>query len=106
MTTTAVTPSGGAPSQLIAREIRAELGRKQLTARRFAMRLGVSYMWVTRRLNSGEVPLTFEDVDRIATALEVPPAQFVSAWLPRMDSNHQPAGYSGRRRTGQLPSAA
>lgn len=96
MTTNVVTPSGGAPSQLIAREIRAELGRQQLTARRFAMKLGVSYMWVTRRLNSGEVEMTFEDVDKIAAALGVPATRFISAWLPRMDSNHQPAGYPTR----------
>lgn len=96
MTTSVVAPSGGAPSQLIAREIRAELGRQQLTARRFAMKLGVSYMWVTRRLNSGEVEMTVEDIGRIADALGVSPARFISAWLPRMDSNHQPAGYPRR----------
>lgn len=96
MSTHVVAPSGGAPSQLIAREIRAELGRQQLTARRFAMKLGVSYMWVTRRLNSGEVEMTVEDVQLMSEALGVPPERFVSAWLPRLDSNQKPTGYPTR----------
>lgn len=96
MTTNVVAPSGGAPSRLIATEIRAELGRQQLTARRFAMKLGVSYMWVTRRLNSGEVEITFEDLKRMADALGKPPQQFIGAWLLRLDSNQQPAGYATR----------
>ncbi|WP_083933236.1 helix-turn-helix domain-containing protein [Kribbella catacumbae] len=92
MTNTVVAPSGGAPSRLIASEIRAELGRQQLSNRRLAMQLGVSFMWVNRRINSGETDLTFEDVQKIAEALNVPVQRLMSSWLPRMDSNHQPAG--------------
>lgn len=97
MTTIAVRPSGG-PSQRIAAEIRAELGRQQLSNRRLAMMIGggVSYAWVNRRISSCDVDLTFEDVEKIAKALDVPVQRLVSAWLPPMDSNHQPAGYPRR----------
>jgi hypothetical protein len=93
MTTTVTAPSGGTPSQLIAREIRAELGRQQLSNRRLALQLGVSFMWVNRRISTLETALTFEDVQRIAETLNVPVQRLVSAWLPRLDSNQQPAGY-------------
>lgn len=97
MTTIEVRPSGG-PSQLIAAEIRAELGRQQLSNRRLAMMIGggVSYAWVNRRINACDVDLTFEDVERIAEALKVPLERLLRPWLPRMDSNHQPAGYTTR----------
>ncbi|WP_414673008.1 helix-turn-helix domain-containing protein [Kribbella sp.] len=92
MTSTVVAPSGGAPSQLIAREIRAELARQQLSNRRLALALGVSSMWVNRRISACETEITVEDVQRIAEALNVPVQRLVSAWLPRLDSNQQPAG--------------
>jgi transcriptional regulator with XRE-family HTH domain len=82
---TAVAASGAEPSQLIAREIRAELGRQQMTNRRLAAKLGVSFMWVGRRISSCETPLTLEDVQLIATALDVPAGRFISAWLPQTD---------------------
>ena len=97
MTTVEVRPSGG-PSQLIAAEIRAELGRQQLSNRRLAMMIGggVSYAWVNRRINACDVEMTFEDVERIAKALHVPVQRLVSAWLPRLDSNQKPTGYPRR----------
>lgn len=97
MTTTEVRPSGG-PSQLIAAEIRAELGRQQLSNRRLAMMIGdgVSYAWVNRRINACDVEMTFEDVSKIADALGVPASRFVTAWLPRLDSNQKPAGNTRR----------
>lgn len=97
MTTIEVRPSGG-PSQLIAAEIRAELGRQQLSNRRLAMLIdgGVSYAWVNRRISLCDVDLTFEDVERIAKALGVNAERLMGPWLLRLDSNQQPAGYATR----------
>lgn len=79
----------------MAREIRAELGRQQLSNRRLAERLGVSYMWVSRRLSMGDVDLTFEDVQAIAGALNVPIHQLVAPWLEHSASpNRAPIGAS------------
>lgn len=57
---------------------------------------GVSYAWVNRRISSCDVDLTFEDVEKIAKALDVDVERLVRVWLPPMDSNHQPAGYATR----------
>jgi transcriptional regulator with XRE-family HTH domain len=70
------------PSRLIAREIRAELGRQQLSQRRLALALGTNYQWVQRRVSIGaEIELTFDDTQRIANALGVPVRQLLSGWL-------------------------
>lgn len=56
---------------------------------------GVSYAWVNRRINSCDVEMTFEDVARIAKALNVPVERFY-VLLPRLDSNQKPTGYPTR----------
>lgn len=82
---------------MVAREIRAELGRQQISQRRLALMTGTNYNWVNRRVAiDAPVEMTFEDVQKIAQALNVPVQRLVSAWLPPMDSNHQPAGYPTR----------
>ena len=96
MTTTDVRPSGGHPSALIAAEVRAELGRQQLSQRRFALMLGTPYSWVNRRIGAVDVPITAEDIERMAKALNVPAQRLMSSWLPRLDSNQKPAGYPTR----------
>jgi hypothetical protein len=80
MSTTAMRPDLG-PSRLIAGEVRAELGRRQLSNRRFAMSLGVSYAWVNRRISACDVEMTVEDIDVIAAGLDVPREQLLGAWL-------------------------
>lgn len=80
MTQTVNAPHEGA-SALVAREIRAELGRQQLSNRRLAVALGVSFMWVNRRVNTGETALTIEDIQRIADVLGVPVLQLLTGWL-------------------------
>lgn len=65
----------------MAQEIRAELGRQQLSNRRLAMAIGVSFMWVNRRISTGETDLTFEDTQRIANALGVPVQSLLVSWL-------------------------
>ena len=104
--TQTVEASGAAPSRLVAREIRAELGRQQISQRRLALMTGTNYNWVNRRLAiDAPVDMTFEDVDRMAKALHVPVQRLVSAWLPRLDSNQKPAGYPTRA-TLSVPLAA
>lgn len=105
MTTAPLGPSGGHPSQLIAAEVRAELGRQQLSQRRFALMLGVSYPWVNRRIGATDVEITLEDLERMAKALNVPVQRLMSSWLPPMDSNHQPAGMPTRRAAVQTLAA-
>jgi transcriptional regulator with XRE-family HTH domain len=61
----------------VAAEVRAELGRQRVTGAELAKRLGVSGVWVSRRL-SGHQSLTTDDLEAISTALAVP----VSAFLP------------------------
>lgn len=83
------------PSRLVAREIRAELGRQQLSQRRLALLMGATYQWVQRRLSIGaELELTVDDAQRIADALGVPVAQLLSGWV---DHTPSPSGGSTLR---------
>ena len=104
--TQTVEASGAAPSRLVAQEIRAEMGRQQLSQRRLAMMLGTNVAWISRRLSiTADVDLTIEEIERMAKALHVPVQRLVSAWLPRLDSNQKPAGYPTRA-TLSVPLAA
>ena len=64
-------------------EIRAELGRQDLTRKDLAERLGVERMWVHHRM-TGTTPLRLDDLQRISDALGVsfhrllPPAEVTS----------------------------
>lgn len=80
MTNSVIAPRERA-SELIAREIRAELGRQQMSYRRLAVALGVSFMWVNRRISTGQTDLSVEDTERIASALGVPLQQLLATWL-------------------------
>ena len=101
MTDTVVAPFAGSPSQLIAREIRAELARQQISNRRLAAALGVSSMWVNRRISACETELTIEDTQRIASALGVPVRQLLSAWIDYASSPTKPVigAYREKRNT-------
>ncbi|MET9313797.1 helix-turn-helix transcriptional regulator [Kribbella sp. NPDC003505] len=89
MTNTAIAPREGA-SALIAREVRAELGRQQMSNRRLAAALGVSFMWVNRRISTGETDLTVDDTERIAAVLGVPLRQLLDPWLNYAGSPTRP----------------
>jgi transcriptional regulator with XRE-family HTH domain len=95
MTQQAVT-HGGASRQTtehVAGEIRAELGRQNLSSRGLATKMGVNHQWVTRRINSRQVDLTPEDIELIADVLNIPVWKLLpKKWLPRLDSNQQPLG--------------
>lgn len=62
-------------SEIVAAEIRAEMGRQRYTGRSLAMRLGWPPMYLSRRL-SGRTSFDLNDVDLIARALEVPVTSF------------------------------
>lgn len=54
----------------VAAEVRAQLARQRMSASALAKALGKSEMYVSRRLR-GEMPLDLDDLERIASALEV-----------------------------------
>jgi transcriptional regulator with XRE-family HTH domain len=56
----------------IAAELRAAFARKNLSRREVALKIGVSHMWVQRRL-AGDQPLSVDDVVRICTAIDADP---------------------------------
>lgn len=76
-----VTLETSAPSRLIAAEIRAELGRRQLSQSDLADLLGVSQVWVSRHIGATRCPVQFtlEEVIEIETVLELPRGFFLGA---------------------------
>lgn len=56
--------------QVIAAELRAEMGRLQVNQSELARRIGEGQPWVNRRVR-GDVALDFDDLERIAAALDV-----------------------------------
>lgn len=54
----------------IAANIRAELGRQNKTRAALAREMGVTEMWLSRRVNA-QTPLTVDDLARVAAALDV-----------------------------------
>jgi transcriptional regulator with XRE-family HTH domain len=60
----------------VAAEVRAEMARRKLTQTALAALLGEQQWWVSKRLNR-VIPFTIEDLDKIATALELPPTHFM-----------------------------
>lgn len=56
--------------------LRAELAKRNIRKSDFAQKLGVSEMWVYRRL-TGAVDISLGDLQRMADALECDPADFV-----------------------------
>ena len=64
----------------VAAEVRAEMGRQGRTNSWLAAQLGVSEMWVGRRLHMiRKTDISEDDLDRIAEALGVPVATFLPA---------------------------
>jgi transcriptional regulator with XRE-family HTH domain len=62
----------------VAEEIRAMLGRKRVTGRELARRLGVSQPWVSQRL-TGHMDISLNDLQRIADALGLDFAELLPA---------------------------
>lgn len=59
-----------------AANIRAELGRQDKSRAAFAREMGVSEMWLSRRINA-QTPITVDDLARIADALDVTPLELL-----------------------------
>lgn len=59
----------------VAAQLRAEMGRQELTNEQLAARLGVSDMWVSRRKQQ-KTQISMADVERLAEALNVPVEYF------------------------------
>jgi transcriptional regulator with XRE-family HTH domain len=63
---------------MVAAEVRAELARRGISARKLAAKIGVSPMWVNRRvMMHADTDMTLEDLSRIADAMDVPVAKFL-----------------------------
>lgn len=63
-------------AEAVSAEVRAEMGRQQKSRREVADAMGVSHMYLSRRLN-GRTPFDLTDLDRIAAALGVPVARLL-----------------------------
>ena len=65
------TPATSQLSELVASEIRAEMGRRGITQSILAERLGENPAWVSRRITSGtrKLPLDLDELERVADAL-------------------------------------
>lgn len=57
-------------SEQVAEEIRGWMGKRRISGAQVARLLGVSQMWVSDRLR-GATPINLNDLERIATALDV-----------------------------------
>lgn len=60
----------------VAGEVRAEMGRQSKNQSQLARELGVTQAYVNRRL-LGQVPITVDDLERIAAVLGVEVEQFL-----------------------------
>lgn len=59
-----------------AAQLRAEMARRELTPVTLGAQIGVSETWVRRRMRR-QRQISIEDLERIAEALDLPPAFFV-----------------------------
>lgn len=73
----------------VAGEIRAMMGRRGINQTQLAEQMGVTPMWLSRRIKAARVAVDVSDLALIADALQCE----VQDLLPRLDSNQQPSGY-------------
>lgn len=66
----------GSLAEHAAAHLRAEMARREITSQRLADQLGVSDMWVSRRMR-GKTQITMEDLERLAEALGISVASFL-----------------------------
>lgn len=77
--------------EIIGSNVRAELARAGKTQTGAAHLLGLPQSAISRRI-SGRTAWEIDELLILAGWLDVPVTDFLVG-LPRMDSNHQPAGY-------------
>lgn len=63
-------------AEVAAREVRAEMGRQRISGIQLAGLLGVSDMYLSRRL-TGQIAFDLAEIERVAIALNVPVAQLL-----------------------------
>lgn len=63
-------------ADVAAAEVRAEMGRQRITGAALAKSLGVSDMYLSRRL-TGTVPFDLAEIERVAAALGVQVTQLL-----------------------------
>jgi hypothetical protein len=76
-------------------EIKALMGRQDLNKTEIARRLGVSDMWVGRRLR-GDIPIGLDELQRIAAVLEADPMELLPERRKRLNISYA-AGTVGER---------
>lgn len=87
--TTTPTERGASLTSRVAAEIRAWMGRRQISGAALARALDQSEAWVSLRIN-GKQGITLTDLERIAEALAVTPADLLPA---DMRSVRQPSAW-------------
>lgn len=60
----------------VAQGLRAEAARQNISRRQLAERMGRSHNWVSRKFN-GTTPITVDDLQELADALNVPVVSLV-----------------------------
>lgn len=116
MTTANINPGTPDIQQVVAANVRAELARERWSGRRAASALGMSPMYINRRL-SGDTPMDVNDLAMFSRLLGVPVGVFFETnekaptamsgegrMLPEMDSNHQPADSESAAEARELAS--
>jgi predicted XRE-type DNA-binding protein len=64
----------------IAAEIRAEIGRRNMSRAQLAREMGVSQMWMSDRMN-GKVAINLYELQLFATALELHVTDLLPRWM-------------------------
>ena len=59
--------SGESRTEAAARRLRGGLAERRLSARQLAMQMGVSYTWMSRRIN-GKISMSLDDLEMIESA--------------------------------------
>jgi transcriptional regulator with XRE-family HTH domain len=72
------TQEAGAFALAQAAEVRAVLGRKQMTMRELSDRAGLSTSYLSKRLR-GDAPMTLNDLDAICKALDEDIMEFIAS---------------------------
>lgn len=67
-------------SALVAERLRAEMAIEQVKPSELAKRLGVSHMYVARRM-TGETSMSLRELELIAGALGIPPMRLLAGAL-------------------------
>lgn len=77
---------------LVIGEVRAEMGRKRVSASELARRTSVTQQYWSRRL-TGLTALDIDDLASLAAVLQVPMSRFVPEFTPEPDPNPATSDY-------------